>query len=483
MTSIKNILEDRGPLLTGELIEILTSEYGLSNDAARKRLSRIGSPVHKIKGFFTENQTFCYLQTQYKQDEYFTGLRNAFKGNAKRIYSIIRALEIHYGYLHKDHLAVYSFSPVLALKGHKRFDVLIKDLKSFNVIEEDNEYYRINSRIAVIESNHSLYKSVAIAEKFILEQFSEWTRKIGLGSYNTGKIYGDFGNFKWGFTSPSFSMGICTYKDGKMAPGFILADVLLGNSLTLEDVDFFLQKISILQQMKSISKFIPFLIVDNISTEVLDKLKGRGVIIGFVNQLFGKGYSDLLKTLVNTIANAGAILKTNPDGFLNLMDKIDGLVQGKVNNLRGDLFELAVGFYHSRFCQSIDIGRIINVEGDRKELDVFAIYAEKIVVVECKGYKRNASLAEVEQWTSEKIPLIRKWIANQPALNNKDLVFEFWSTGGFDEDARKKIVSFSNVKKHTLHFYAEKEILEKGKSLKMPRFNETLNQYFFKEPL
>ncbi|MBV7532861.1 hypothetical protein [Chitinophaga sp. sic0106] len=483
MTSIKNILEDKGPLLSGELIEILILEHGISNEAARKRISRMNTPVHKIKGFFTENQTFCYLSTQYKQDIYFEGLRNAFRSSAKRIYSIILALENHHGYLHKEQLAAYSFSPVLALKGHKRFDVLIKNLLTMNVLKEENDYYIINNQMALIEPNHSQYKAIAVTQKFLLDQFSEWTRNIGLGSYNTGKIYSDFGNFKWGFTSISYSIGISNFKDGKKSAGFIVADVILGNSLSLHDVDFFLQKISILQQMKSLPKFIPFLIVDSLSAEALSKLKEKGVIIGFVNELFGKGFTELLKSLINTIAHAGAILKTNPEGFLNLMDKIDGLVQGKTNNLRGDLFELAVGFYHSRFCQSIDIGKLINVEGNRRELDVFAIYADKIIVAECKGYKRKASLAEVEKWTSDKIPLIRKWISSQPTFNNKDLVFEFWSTGGFEDDALHKIGTLIKVKKYTLHFYAEKEILDKGKSLSMPRFNETLNQYFFKESL
>lgn len=423
-----------------------------------------------------------FLQEQYVQDEYYQGLRTAFKNGGKRVFAIIKALERHHGYIHKSQLAVYTFSPVSDLKGHKRIDTLILNLKTMGVLHEDGDFYVINSRLSMVEPAFHISKAISMAERFVLEQFLEWSKKIGLASFNTGTTFSDFGKFSWGFTSPSYSVGLTTYSSkSELTPGFIVADALLGKEVTDEEIDFFLQKISILQQMKGIRRFLPVLIIDYATNDALDKLKKKGVLIGFVSQLFGKGYSDLLKNLINIVANAGAILKANPEGFLQLMTNIDRLVQGKTNNLRGDLFELAVGFYHSRLGSSIDIGRIINHEGVVKEYDVFAVYPNEIYVAECKGIKRAADVEEVETWISIKVPLIRRWIAQQPSLTNKTLICEFWSTGGFHPDTHGKIEASKKTPKYKMSFFDEKMIMKKGKEPNMPRFTEVLNQYFVKE--
>lgn len=62
---------------------------------------------------------------------------------------------------------------------------------------------------------------------------------------------------------------------------------------------------------------------------------------------------------MNLIENAGAILKTNPGQYLPLLENIEKLAIGKTNNLKGDLFEMTVGFYHGQLCQSLEIGKNI----------------------------------------------------------------------------------------------------------------------------
>src|SRR5690606_1778465 len=117
----------------------------------------------------------------------------------------------------------------------------------------------------------------------------------------------------------------------------------------------------------------------------------------------------------------------NPEAYLDLITKLNKLVDGKTNNLRGDLFELAVGYYHGRMGNNIEIGKAINYDGTLREVDVFSYMPNKITISECKGYNQMTDIATVDKWLGQTIPLLRNWILEQPFFNNYKLVFEFWS--------------------------------------------------------
>lgn len=132
--------------------------------------------------------------------------------------------------------------------------------------------------------------------------------------------------------------------------------------------------------------------------------------------MFGDTYKDLLNSLTNLVTNAGAILKKNPEAYLDLIIKLNKLVDGKTNNLRGDLFELAFGYYQGRVCKSIDIGKVINYQGLQREIDVFGLTEDKVFISECKGDNHKVSKEEVEIWLGQKVPVIRKWLLDYPVF-------------------------------------------------------------------
>lgn len=472
-------------MLSGEIAAILMKSDAVNNEAIRKRISRTKPPVSKIKGFFADNQSFLYLQKQYNKEIFFDGLRVAFKIGAKRFYSILRAIEYHNGYLNIDHVANYSFSPISNLKGHKNISAIIKELINLNVLVEDEEMYRLHPfLLKVTASNYRNYKALETAKNFVLAQFLSWARYIGLSSFNTGTFHSQFAKFQWAFTSPSYVKTLPIRLKERVIPAFVVADILIGKEASEEDVNFFIEKILIVSSQRTPIRIIPFLIVESVSLDALKKLKENGVIIGLVNKLFGSEYQELLRALINTVANAGAILKKNPEAYLDLITKINKLVDGKTNNLRGDLFELAVGFYHSQQCQSLDIGKLINYEGQQREIDVFAVYHDHIVIAECKGYKAQLSKDVVEDWLGRKVSVIRDWILNQPAYADKDIVVEIWSTGGFHDEALAVLKEAKKrTKKFKIDFFARDEIIEKAKSLKSRKFNDILQQYYFGEEL
>lgn len=476
--TIAEYLKKNGPTLSSVLIKELSSD-NLSQNTIRQRLSRLQSPIKKLKGFFKDNQSLFYLEEQFNSEQFKISLIESLKTDGRAHYAVIRALEYHYGYINKQHLPQVSFSPIANLTSHKNFKNIIEDLKSFGVIYEEEDYFSLNDTYRDKKNNFQLYKGVELAKQTLLSQFYDYSRSIGMVSYDSGKFNNEFSKFQFGFVAPSYICGIIKYNNKSINPAFVLVDVLVGNVVTLEDANVFLTKITIVKNTSK-SNFLPFLIVQNINQDAFKALKEKGIIVGFVNKLFGTEYEELLKSLISVIANAGAILKNNPKAYIELITKLNKLVDGKTNNLKGDIFELAVGYYYSNISQNIDIGRKINYLGEQKELDVYSNSQEKIVICECKAYKRKVKLDEVISWCSQKIPTIYNWIRSFEY--DKEVIFEFWSTSGFDSDAEEFLKNIkSNVKKYKIDFLNEKQILERAQKSKAHKIIDIMREYFLKD--
>lgn len=482
MTYLEKLIKEKGPILSSELIEsLMNSEKGISNEAARKRLSRINKDIIRIKGLFADRQILFHEKEIFASEEYYSGLSRALRKAGKQYHIILQSLDFHYGQLKIDQLPAYTVNPILNLKGHITFNTVLEKLKNLRLISIDGEFVSISSIITENNPNSKRAKGVEVAKNFLLIQFNDWSRKIGLASYNSSKFHSEFGKYQFNFVSPSYIGSLPKIYNKKIIPGFIVADVLIGNTVIESQVEFFINKIKALKFQRNLARFIPFLIVESIDTKALNHLKSQGVVVGFVNELFGDKYKDLLNSLIGLVTNAGAILKKNPEAYLDLISKLNKLVDGKTNNLRGDLFELAVGYYQGRICSTIDIGKIIYHEGLQREIDVFGLLPNKIYVSECKGYNHEVSEEEVQVWLSEKVPVIRKWILDQPSLSDKDIVFEFWSTGGFTEDARSFLEKRkSGTKKYTIDFFNLDEMVLKSKEIKSKKFTEILREYYTK---
>jgi hypothetical protein len=472
-----------GPLLSGDLGRLMAAELGLSNAASRKQLSRYTFPVRRLSGFFSNNQAFFYLPDHVADGSFGEVFLEAIKSSAKRLHVLICALQYNKGYLHTNEIAAYSFSPTENLRGHKRFDVLIKDALRLNIIQVEGDYYKLSNQFFPGNAIDFRYaKAISIARNFLLNQFADWSRMIGMVSFESVEFYREFSKFHWAFSAPSYVGTLPQTGEDGMKPAFVLGDVVIGNEVANEHVQFFIEKFKIVKSLKGHSRIMPFLIVDVIPKESLVQLKQLGVVVGFVFKLFGSGYSELVKTLIQTVNNAGAILKKNPESFLQLMDRINTLTEGKTNNLRGDVFELAVGYYHARKSRHFDVGKKIYVDGQPYELDVFAVYADRVVIAECKGTKSGVTLGELDDWLSKIIDL-RRWIDMQEAYDGKRHEFEFWSTGGFTNEAQKKILVVSRAKKYGNHYLDKDAIILKAKETGTSKFVNILNQYFLKEPV
>lgn len=113
MTYLENLIKEKGPILSSELLEtLMKSEKGISPEAARKRLSRINKDIIRIRGLFTDGQ-FLFLERDiYGTEEYYSGLSSALKKAGKQYYIILQSLDFHYGQIKLEHLAAYSINPI-----------------------------------------------------------------------------------------------------------------------------------------------------------------------------------------------------------------------------------------------------------------------------------------------------------------------------------------------------------------------------------
>lgn len=478
MTSIEQFIRDKIVTSSSDVIDFCVQELNLEEDVARKRIQRLPDTIYRYKGICSSKQAILYHKDDWMIEGFTEAIVAVLRKYAKQHYVVIKALEMHGGYIPIDKLASYSMSPVELVKGHKSFNSVILDLKNLHLIGEGDTGYVLYSDAV----NQKRSKAKNLIHNITLEYFNNWARNIGLISYSSAKYNSTCSRYQFGLVAPSYVRTL-PYKStgGNIVPAFVIADILIGD-LDQDAILFFTQKLSNMVGLKHNSKYLPFFITDSHDANIYKTLKEAGVIIGNVDELFGEQYSCTIKGILNLIENAGAILKTNPEQYLSLLANIEKLAIGKTNNLKGDLFEMAVGYYHSQLCQSLEIGKNVFYERDHREIDVFAVYQNKVVVAECKGYNKKLDESYIDSWLSNKIPVIRNWILNQNSLKNKKICFELWSTGGFEESALKKLQdSSAKTKKYEIEFFAYQDMVELAKKNNVMHFQKLLKTYYYKE--
>lgn len=477
MTSIEKILHKRGPMLSNELATAIEKLEKINYNTASQRVAR-DKNILKIKGYFSSNLSLCYLPSHIEDGILYNALNKAMFENGRKYWYTLNALKLHGGIINQRFLECYTNYPVIALKGHLPFKIILQKFVASEILNFNGEYYILSPKLVKTKINSITYKTIEVIKENILDDFNSLTKNTGLISFRTGEKFSEFGKFRWSFKGVSNITGLMQ----KDKPGFILADIIIGTPINEEDVLFFIEKLKHIQSFKNASKTIPFLIVDDLSKEALAVLKKHGIAIGFIGELFGQKYADTLKELVAVLNNAGASLKSSPEKYLDLIKELKKYNEGLANNIRGALFEFVVGHIHSTNSNSsIDLGREILEDNARHEIDVLANYPDKIVLAECKAKRSKVDLKTVEKWLGMKIPAFRSWIEKQETWNKKNIEFEFWSTGGFTEDAIEKLDFIaSSVSKYKISYFNAEDIRHKALSMKNKKLKEALDDFFIK---
>lgn len=476
MTDVEKILYSKGPMISSDLASLLSKELGIPVNTASQKISR-DKKLKKIKGFFTSNQSLIFLEDQYRDGKLYEALSKALRKHGRKYWYCLNAINMHGGIINTKFLECYTNYPIQPLKKHFPFEVIMRKFVSNGILVFNNTEYSFAPKFAPLNTTNLTHRTIETIKEDILNHFHEMLRNLGMISYNTGELFSEYGKFRWSFKGVSYLRGLVVDKK----PGFILADILFGKEIKKEDVEFFLEKLNHIQSFKNTSKVIPFLIVDDLHKDALEELKKNGVAIGLIKELFGEKYALALKELVSVLNNAGASLKTQPNKYLELIEELKLYNETLIYNIRGTLFEYFVGHLHSKKSQSIDIGREIIENNGKHEIDVFAIYSDRVVFAECKATNSKIELDKIKNWTDKKIPAFRKWLLKQETLKDHKIEFEYWATGGFTKDALNKLtLSSTATSKYSITFFQGNDIRTKAIGMKNKKLREAVDNYFLK---
>ncbi len=478
------LLNKYGPMLSGELARHFQNNYKVSNEAARQALSRAGKPVNKICTIsFDKNQKFFYLEGQFMSEQYIDRLIKAIKAHSQTNFAYITAFIAQNGYISKDMLPALVSSPIKNVRGHKLHQRVIDDLLKCRIIQEFDETRWMLAPWVVSHYATNLARSTGleVAKKQLVHDFANWAAKLNLVGFSSWKTLNDtaeFANFQWAFSAPSYVQPL--YDTKRKKPGFIVADVFYGKTATVDDIRFFLDKISIIRTFRNLPTFLPVLLVEQATSEALSLLKDNKITIAFISNLFDERYTELLNDIVNIFANSTAFVAQNPAKIENLFSEI-AKSEGRYNDIVGDLFELLVGYYYQQIgVQSLYLKKLIQIpeSANSRELDVLVEREGKIIVAECKATRSMLGVQFVEKWLNTLVPQIRKWLLFRYP-DKKDFVFQLWSLGGFTEEALQLLTTQQKqLSKYQIHFFNKQEILNMAREKNVQPVIDVIQQYF-----
>jgi hypothetical protein len=476
MTKCEEVLKQTGPIMSGELITHLESRFGLSKNTASQLISRDVS-IDKIKGFYSSRQAFCFLEEHKSALDFYDNLLNSFLNNGRKYWYCLNALKMCGGIISQKYLECYTNYPIIALKSHIPFKEVLQNFVGQGILIFNDDKYLLSPKYNNSFTNYAHYSAIEAIKDTVLDNFRSLSKNIGLISFKTGELFGEYGKFRFGFKGVSFVTGLMEGTKN----GYVVADILLGHPIYENDVRFFIDKLNTIKQFEKSSRLIPFLIVDDVDGEALVLLKKNGIVVGFIKELFGEKYAETLKELVSILNNAGASLKQTPEKYLDLIKQLKKFNEGLANNIKGTLFEFVIGHIHSTKCQSLDLGREIVDETGKHELDVISVYTDKIVISECKATNSKIDLKAIEKWDGKKLPAFFKWIKSIEVYKEKDIVFEYWSTSGFTEDALVRLKNLSETsKRFKVVYYDGDDLKIKAKQMKNKKLKEVVENFFLK---
>jgi len=479
MTSIQNILLDNGPMISSDLARKLAKSEGITINAASQRISR-DQTLERIEGFFKSNQSLIFLPDQAKDGAILSLLAKQMEMHGKKYWYVLNALRYHSGSLDRSFLETYANHPINPVASHFTFEEVLQKFVQEKILVFNGDEYSFSPRLRYKGLNLFLSKTLNIIKLYVLDNFKNQAKNIGLVSYDSAELFGEHGNFRWAFKGISPLNGLKQGKDF----GFVIADVLLGRPTRKKDLDFFIKKLEIIKTYKNASRVMPILLVDNLDHEGFMYLKEKGIVVGLIGELFGQDYAKTLNDLITVLTNAAASLANDPNKYLNLITELRKYNEGLLKNMKGTLFEYVAGHYYLFKGASIDLGWEIIEDKAIHEMDIRASFGNKIIIAECKARVAKTQVADVNNWVRVKAPAFKRWIKEQDAQRNKEIEFEYWSTSGFDEDALKRIeeLKVGNAK-NVFRFIGPNEILHRALEMKNPKLRKALNTFFLKSNL
>lgn len=483
MTSVQSILKEQGPRLSSEIVSLLVERDGISNEAARQRISRARSPVKRLGGISLPNrESFLFLDGDFGSENFYRSLVDAFKATKSAYGQALTGLQSRGSIIRKDYFPIATGLCTFPTKGHLLHDAVEEKLLNLGALytQDTPEGQMIGLRGQVELSKKR--KAILIAESIVLSSMRSWLTKTGMSSYQATKIRGDtlpsFGPFNWDLVGPSYLSGLVDYTKTEVKPGFIVGDIIL-DTVTIEDVSPFLAKCNVIKNQRTHRRFIPMFIADLYDNSALMELRRQGCLLARPETIFGEEEAKLIRELIRTIENAAAAIINDPSRVFEILKKL-GKIEGASHNLRGVMLEFIVARLYSLTGYKIDIRQRIFAKGERAEIDIKAYRDDEVVCIECKGMSPGnlVDVDEVNDWLSSSLPTIKNWLKAADSLPNRKR-FEFCVSTDFTDDAKTLIANIvATHKKQPIAFLNGSDLIERLREMNQSSIIEVFREHY-----
>jgi hypothetical protein len=478
---IRRFLWEKGPSLSSTIKNELLKE-GLKDEAARQQISRARGGIYRLKGIqFPKREQFIYLKDQ-EQDQtklFYTNLINAFNITSSVHKCIIAGLNNYGGCVHLDKLRVLSGCPK-SRKKKKNFDQVVRELQKIGLIDIDNEFCYLQEDAFSSNKTYTESRVIIYLNEYLREILALWLRKNNFVSYDAVSFNGDFCSYYWDIFAPSYLLPFMKKREGGQSLGFVVADIIPQYDIGDNDVDYFIRKVESCFVGKNTIPFIPILLGYGFENSTWKLLKSRNILVATVNNFFGEETEKLLTNIAKLLETKNIKETDNLDDISNILKAVSK-IEGQTNNLRGHFFELIVGFIMSRkYTGSVILNKKISKEGEKAEVDVMVTTTNEIILHECKGKKTNQLITgdDIEKW-AKNAAFIYKYFKSNPENANRHIIFNFWTTSDFSDDANAE---FEKIKatRYTMKRKNGKEVFDFSKKLNLEAICGILKEYFLR---
>jgi hypothetical protein len=487
-----DILKKHGPGLSSSLAQHLRAQ-GLSPEAARQSLSRLPEGARVLFGLpFPKRARFLFLDEHFGTDAFWSALIAAVNEASPAYSAALVALRSRNGIVPSKHFEIVSGSPVKQ-KGQISAASVAQRLLSVKLLSK-LQIEGIGECFAVEGGglNIGQLRARLLTEQVLLDGLRRWAVSLNMASAKQTKIRDDspepqFSTFRFDLCGPCYLRPLRRWKGKTLDAGFLVADVLLGSTLSEDHVSPFIRKCSTLGHLRNNRPFLPMLIADGFTPEALKICRSEGIIATRPESIFGEDVGKALSELLQTLSNAAAISASSPERIEKLFSSL-AKIEGSAGNLRGALFEVIVGhLVRSREGGSIDIGEIVldTETGRRAEIDIRLVKERDVAIYECKGYQSSATVSarEVDEWITKRIPIIANAHRQQQRFDGGTLRFEFWTCGGFEPEAMQLInEAKERTKKYQIAWKDGQAISDYAKHIAAPGIRKILSEHYFAHP-
>ena len=475
----------------------LTDSYGLSPDAAKKRVSRVLPPIRKLPiRLLPKNEGFVYHQNDRNTERYWHALVRDLRESASIYGLALDGLIARGGHALRPSFNVVAGAPE-AQKKQVPLSGVLDNLVNIGLVErfevgEMGEWICLNRSVFDIPDPQAL-RARKIAEDVLMDGLREWARKLGLASYyaieiRNAKRAPKFSTFHWDLSGPSYLLPLVSGGGNDRKPGFFVADVFCGGTLDVPHIQYFLRKVRMLKAIRRVVPFMPVLLADAYTREALRAGRSAGVVMATTPNLFGDAVAKALRSLIDTLNRAAAVAAANPERVIGLLDELRA-IEGAAGNLRGALFEMIVGYLVREIeGNTIDIGEVVYdpKSGRAAEIDVRRVKErQECWFYECRARQPDARIgtAEIHVWI-ERVNRIWRFHRAEERFQGCRFGFEIWTTGLFDDEALALLkAERAKRKRIEIGWRDGTQVRNYAKQASRKAILDTLDEHYFKHPL